>query len=73
MCTKSALVMATSSCDLALANQLISQYELSKHLCDRLRYADRRDRRLYLASRLRRHRRLSWEDIGAARLPNWNV
>jgi hypothetical protein len=31
--------MAMRSSDPALANPLISQYEMSKHLCDRLGYA----------------------------------
>jgi hypothetical protein len=32
--------MAMQSSDSALANWLISQYEMSKHLCDRLKYPD---------------------------------
>jgi hypothetical protein len=37
--SKSALVMAMQSSDSATVNRLISQYEMSKHLCDRLTYA----------------------------------
>jgi hypothetical protein len=35
---ESALIMAMRNSDQALANRLISQYEMLKHLCDRLTY-----------------------------------